>query len=556
MRTLDCDVLVIGSGAAGAFGALAAADLGADVCLVAKSSLLYGNTRLAGGIVACPSSFGADSAQRFVEDVLKAGGRINRRELVELVAHEGLKALQLLEEWGYVFKRDTQGDPTLVMAGGHQVPRSLLCSYRGSSLSTLLRMKIVHHEKITPLEGQVLYRLFQQEGRVTGALFLDFYSGEPVLINAASVLLATGGAGMLYAPHTDNTREAAGEGLAFALKAGAELVDMEFMQWLPFAVTYPRDLVGIECGEPFSAGPHGVLADRKGEVFLSRINKLTRAQVNRAIFTEIKKGNATENGGVTLDPRANLKDPDAETTYLQLRDGGYFNAVRQAYGEEAYKWHVPYEVAPTAHYTLGGIKVDSRGYAGIAGLFAAGEVTGGFHGADRLGSVALTECFVFGSKAGYFAWENSQRIKGAFYDREKTVEDLQALFGREGQETPAKLMEELGETMWELAGGVRDRAGLQQALTAIGQIRLKSKQLKTPAFKKWNQPVKAAIELDAMLVVAEAVVRSALAREESRGNHFRLDYPEVSPVWEGKNIFIRLDGERKLAVSVKDGGTL
>ena len=549
-----CDVLVIGSGAAGTFAALAAAEQGAQVCITSKGSLLYGNTRLAGGIVACPGYADNDLPSHFVEDVLQAGERINRRELVELVAEGGLKSLQALEEWGYLFKRDEQGDPSLTQAGGHSRARTMICCYRGSSLAKLLRCKIASHDRIKVLEGHVLYRLILNDGEIGGALFLNMYQGEPVVIEAPAVVLATGGAGMVYGPHTDNTREATGDGMALALLAGARLVDMEFMQWMPFAVTSPPDLEGINCGEPSSAGPQGVLLNRQGRVILRSFHKMTRAQVARVIFLEIKNGGGTKNGGVIFDPRANRSAPAGEKTYQERLALGTLDVVRQAYGQEAYEWSVPYEVAPSAHFTLGGIVVDNQGSTGVEGLFAAGEVTGGFHGADRLGSVALTECFVVGSTAGYHAWEKSQRKKKAHKLRGclGLIRELNALFGRPGRETPEKLAWELGDLMWQRAGGVRNRQDLEKARTGIANLILQSEEIKIPALKKWNLPVQAAIELQSMLLVAEAMVIASQAREESRGTHYRLDYPELSRAWEGKNIVIERGIDGALAATVED----
>ncbi|OHE24714.1 MAG: hypothetical protein A3J94_16325 [Syntrophus sp. RIFOXYC2_FULL_54_9] len=549
-----CDVLVIGSGAAGTFAALAAAEQGARVCIASKGSLLYGNTRLAGGIVACPGFADNDLPRHFVEDVFQAGERISRRNLVELVAEGGLQSLQALEEWGYLFKRNDQGEPRLTQAGGHRSARTMICCYRGSSLANLLRCKIACHDRIRVLESHVLYRLILTEGGMSGALFLDMYRGEPVVIEAPAVVLATGGAGMVYAPHTDNTREVTGDGMALALLVGARLVDMEFMQWMPFAVTSPPDLVGINCGEPSSAGPQGVLLNCRGRVILRSFHRMTRAQVARVIFREIKNGGGTRNGGVIFDPRANRGDPDGERTYQERRSLGTLDVVRQAYGQEAYQWSVPYEVAPSVHFTLGGIVVDNQGSTGVEGLFAAGEVTGGFHGADRLGSAALTECFVVGSTAGYHAWEKSRRKMKVQkrIDCRGLVRELHALFDQPGRETPEKLARELGDLMWRRAGGVRDRQDLEKARRGIADLVLKSEEIKTPGLKKWNLPVQAAIELQSMLVVAEAMVLASQTREETRGTHYRLDYPELSKTWEGKNIVIERGIDGVLTASVKD----
>ena len=549
MHSHTCDVLVIGSGATGAFGALTAAENNVNVCLVSKGCLLCGNTRLAGGIVACPDYLDLDSEQQFLEDVTSAGGDINQKELVELVAQKGKPTLQLLEQWGYVFRRGGDGKPELMRAGGHSTPRSFNCSYRGLSLSSLLRLKLSQQPNITLLEGHMLFRLLHDDSGVSGALFLDLYSGDSVFIHAAAVILATGGAGMLYTPHTDNSCEATGDGLAAALKAGTSLVDMEFMQCLPFSVNSQKDLTGIGCGEPSSAGPLGKLINSKGEVFLEKMHQMTRSQVTRAIFSEIKKGNGTQRAGVILDPRANLSDSDGKEIYSQMLANGMYNVVRQAYGEDAYQWRTPYEVTPTVHHTLGGIQVDVCGFTGIPGLYAAGEVTGGFHGADRLGSVALTECFVFGSQAGHFATDSLRHSKPG----ETSDADLMALFGRDGTESPIKLLEELGHIMWEMAGGIRDESGLQQALREISKIKLRSNHIETPALRKWNQPVKTAIELENLLVVAEAVVMSAIARKESRGNHFRWDYPHECSDWNRKNVVVSLNCDGALTITKREG---
>lgn len=548
------DVLVIGAGIAGVFAALSAAQQGASVCLVTKGQILYGNTRLAAGNIAGPGYSENDPHQAFVEDLLKAGEQVGDPALIHEVAEKGLDALKTLESWGFFFKRNDEGLPTLIKGGGHQNPRTFSSPYRGSSLCQFLRSKVASEANIDLLEGHLLYRLLVENGRVWGAVFLNQYTGEPRLIEAGGIVLATGGAGMLYGTHTDNAREATGDGMAAALMAGARLVDMEFIQWMPFAVTRPADIAGINCGEPSSAGPQGMLVNGQGEPFLRSFHTMTRAQVAKAIFQEINAGKGTENQGVLFDPRGNKGDPAGEKMYQDKRATGTFDVIKQAYGMEAYQWSVPYEVAPTAHFTLGGIVVDPQGKTDLEGLYAAGEVTGGFHGADRLAAVAFTECFVFGRSAGLqalaFAKEHPPLV-----NKEKSclyLAELERLFGQKGQEKPEGLIQELGEIMWQGAGGIREQGQMDQALLALKELKIRAGNLKTPTVRAWNQPVFTAIELDFLLLLGEGLLKAALLREESRGSHSRQDYPVSSPHWEGRHIYLSTGAGDSLLASAKE----
>ncbi|MBC7104690.1 MAG: FAD-binding protein, partial [Firmicutes bacterium] len=217
------------------------------------------------------------------------------------------------------------------------------------------------------------------------------------------MVLATGGAGWLYYPHTDCLRGATGDGMALAYAAGAELVDMEMVQFIPFAIVHPPSFCGILIGEPSVAGPHGVLLDGQGRLLLENVRRQTRAAVTRVMAEALAAGRGTERGALLLDMSGNLKSREGREHLAYLKRRGRLEAVRRAYGDKAYKGEEPWEVLPSAHYFIGGLRVDPWGATNLPGLYAAGQAAGGVHGANRLGSVSLAELFVFGRRAGLAA---------------------------------------------------------------------------------------------------------------------------------------------------------
>lgn len=558
---MTCDVLVVGAGAAGTVAAVTAARGGARVILASKEPVGTGDTRISGGIISSAGVLPDDSPEQFTDDILRCGGQINNIDLVKVVAEGSRLCSQEFEHWGHIFHRDAQGKispHSVIRAGGHSRARTLMCVHRGLSISTVLRQALCAQWKgsLELVEEVGLVGLILRHGAAVGARFLHLPSGIMLEARARKVVLATGGAGMLWYPHSDNMRGVTGEGYALAYLAGCRLVDMELAQWIPFSVLAPASLVGIVSGEPSIAGPEGVLRNRSGQIVVDRgLNTMTRAQVSRAIVQEVHAGRGSPRGGLWLDPRANLQTEEGRKVYANWKKIGSLDPLLRAYGAGAYRWEEPYEVAPTQHFFLGGVVIDQWGRTDVPNLFAIGEVAGGVHGADRLGSTALTECLVFGTRAG---WCAVQTLAGGGVDAgpEDGADEwarLDGLFGQEGVFTPAQLKLQLGSVMWEKVGTIRTAESLHAALSQLQGLRERLHRLRTPAGKTYNRAVLEAMELRLMLVTAEMVTRSALAREESRGGHFRLDYPEESGYWQQRNVLVSRGREgMQVAVGAKE----
>jgi len=529
MQLREYDVVCIGGGGAGVSAAVRAGQLGARVALISKDPIGYGCTRLAAGNMACTGVAAADSVERFVDDILSGGDDINNRRLAEVVAAEAPSAAALMESFGYIFRRDPKGrvsEDTARRAGGHTIRRTIGRFAGGVSLGQVLRAASARSH-VAVYEDMIASRLLIRNGRVEGVVGLHLTDGEVFSFSSKSVILATGGAGWLYYPHTDCPKACTGDGFALALRAGAELVDMEQVQFLPFALNHPRSMIGQPVGEPSSAGRYGQLLNNKGEVVLEGMNRMTRAQVANVIGLEVKKGNGTKYGGLLLDLAPNIAK-SGQSAWDTVYSGLPFGAIRVAYGEKAFRWEEPWDVTPSAHFTMGGVRIDEYGRTSLEGLYAAGEVAGGLHGGNRLGSVALTEIFIFGERAGEQAAKDATKRKQPAFDGSHLDEEkrLTALFGATGRHHPTRLMRRLQRAMWDKVGVVRDKQGLLEGLEEIETIARLSEDLATPENRQYNLAVADAVELQLMLDVARATTLAAQERRESRGAHVRSDFPD------------------------------
>jgi succinate dehydrogenase/fumarate reductase flavoprotein subunit len=375
-------------------------------------------------------------------------------------------------------------------------------------------------------------------------------SGEPVALLAKSTIIAAGGAGSLYYPHTDCMPSVTGDGYGLALGAGAELVDMEQVQYLPFGITHPSSMLGIPCGEPVMAGPHGRLLNSRGEVVLENIMPMTRAQVARVIAEEIQRGGATEHGGLLLDLHPNVEGPQGERYARMMKKlgSGFLAPVRRAYGRKAAELEEPWDVLPTTHYNMGGVKTDEWCRSRVGALYACGQAQGGVMGGNRLGSTSLTEIFVFGRRAGRTA---AREAAGRDFADERTtrepLERLRSLPGSRGSRRPIQLKRALQSMMWERVGPLRDAAGLDHALEEIQALRQQAGSLQISELRRCNSELLEAVELPHMLAAAQAIVVSALGRNESRGAHVRSDFPQYDDAEPLNNMVVQLrDGDYEL----------
>ena len=378
--------------------------------------------------------------------------------------------------------------------------------------------------------------------RIAGAIAYDAGRGQLVAIRAAAVVIASGGLNTLYFPKTDTMRGNTGDSYALALRAGADLVDMEQEQFLPFCITHPPAYEGLVAGEPGTAGYLGVLRDGNGKLLLDGVMLRTRAECASAIVRAVADGRGTERGGCYLDLTANVAAP---------RSGPYFEAflntalakvmgtVRQAMGRKAAKCQEWWEVRPSAHYCMGGVRVTAKtaarsdsGRGAPRGLFAAGQAMGGVFGSNRLGSTSLSEGAIFGIRAGRGAAAHAKASPAATDDGfAAPLGAYRGLFGASGTLAASALVRELQGACWDLIGPARTEVGLKAMLDKIADLRRRAAECAVTEETLWNQSFIDRIELVNMLDAAEAVARSALARKDSLGAHVRLDGKQTSLLW-------------------------
>ena len=466
----------------------------------------------------------------------------------------------IIEGFGAITKRDTLGKisaDSMLQLGGHSVPRALLFPSTGPGVGQGLRFGMAK-EALPVVEKTVISDLLIDNGHVLGAAGYQARTGEIIVIRAKQTILATGGGGWLYYPHTDTSQTATADGFSLALNAGAELVDMEQVQFIPFSLTHPAGVVGCIVGEPFTAGPCGTLTNRHGHEILSNVATKTRSQVSNAIILEVENGNGTQYGGCLLDLQANKSNEKGKILYHHYRKGifkPFTDLINAAYGAKAAAWEEPWDVYPTAHYSMGGIAINEWGEAsGVKNLFACGEVTGGVHGGNRLGAVSMTELFVFGKRAGQRAAANANSSVSCAPAREITEQPVQRLIdliGKQGRHRIIDLKRQLQKTMWQASGPVRDEKRLKDGLSAIALIEDHYREATISNARVYNTELMDAIELKLMLAAAKAITVSALERKESRGAHVRRDHPNRDDATWLRNIFVKNDGDGGLALKTR-----
>jgi fumarate reductase (CoM/CoB) subunit A len=552
IQDLVFDVIVLGSGGGGCAAAIIAARNGASVALVSKEAIGVGNTRMSEATMASSGILDGDSPEVLKKDILKGGEYLNRLELVDLVSQNASSAVHFLESLGHFFLRDDEGVLSGTQAnrlGGHSFARSFYSAGSGVSVAHALRNVVAASESISVFEDTFAASLLMEEDEVRGALAVDLKSSDYFVLRGKAVILATGGCGWLYYPHTTNVRTITGDGYAIACEAGAELVDMEMVQFFPFAMNRPPRFAGSLLGEPNLAGPKGKLINGLGEVVKDRdINRMTRAQVTALMAKEINAGRVTEWGGLKLDLSENLNVPEM-AEYKKVQDSrGRWEKVRQAYGEAAFQWKEPWDVSPSAHYMMGGVKINAQGLSNLKNLYAAGETAGGSMGANRLGSSSIADIFVTGMAAG----EEAARAATGSSDKEISkaavtheVEKIERLFGKKGAKRPITIKRELQKLMVENVGIARDEKRLTHALSEIDRMKEEAEHdISVSPVRRYNTELLDVLEVKNMLSCAEMIATCARIRTESRGAHLRLDYPEKDDVNWLKNIAIWKDNDQ------------
>jgi fumarate reductase (CoM/CoB) subunit A len=405
-------------------------------------------------------------------------------------------------------------------------------------MMTALKEEIIRQDIQTVDEVMITKLIQDSEGRIGGAFGISLSDNNFITFIAKSTIITTGGAGWIY-PVTSNALQKTGDGYALSWNAGADLLDMEQVQFHPTGMLYPDSRRGVLVTEAVR-GEGGRLINSEGKRFMKdydpRGELATRDVVSRAIYNEIMEGRGTENGGVYLDVShlsPELIEEKLETMLLQFQDVGV--DIREE----------PMEVAPTAHHFMGGTMINAHCETNIPNLYVAGEAAGGVHGANRLGGNALAETQVFGKRAGELAAKNVS--KSSFEMKPTYAEDEQVrikkLF-KDGDYYPFQLKEELQEVMWNNVAIIRREEGLKIALQRIATIKDKMARMTVPDVTGYNQHLQDALELENMILIAELVTRAALIREESRGAHYRADYPDRNDKWK-KSIIQSINGEIK-----------
>jgi succinate dehydrogenase / fumarate reductase, flavoprotein subunit len=575
------DVLVIGAGGAGLRAAIEAGAGGAKVGVVCKSLLGKAHTVMAeGGIAAALANVDdRDNWRVHFTDTMRGGQYLNNWRMAELHAKEAPECVRELEAWGALFDRTKDGRILQRNFGGHKYPRLAHVGDRtGLEMIRTLQDHGIHTGMEVHMECTVL-GLLMDSGRIAGACGYDREKGLFRLWQAKAVVLATGGIGRAF-KITSNSWEYTGDGLALAYRAGAELQDMEFVQFHPTGMVWPISVRGILVTEGVR-GEGGILRNSEGRRFMFddipdlykeqtadseeegwRYTQgdrnarrppelLTRDHVARCINREVKAGRGTPHGGVLLDISWIKKHLPKSEEHIKRKLPSMYHQFKQLADLDITK--EPMEVGPTTHYMMGGIRVDGDSQmSSVPGLFAAGEVAAGLHGANRLGGNSLSDLVVFGRRAGRFAAEFAKSSGSATIDEEQlqtTASAALAPFDRGASgENPYQIQYDLQDAMQNLVGIVRTEHEMEQAVQRIADLRARADGTGIAGNRQYNNGWHTAMDLDSLLVVSEAVTRAALLRKESRGAQFREDFPSKDAEWGKYNIVVKRSGDGQMHV--------
>jgi len=567
------DVVVIGAGGAGLRAAIGAHEAGARTAVVCKSLLGKAHTVMAeGGIAAAMGNVWAeDNWQVHFRDTMRGGKMLNHWRMAQLHAQEAPDRVWELESWGALFDRTKEGKISQRDFGGHRYARLAHVGDRtGLEMIRTLQQRAVAIGIDVFMECTIT-ELFKDGDRISGAFGYWRESGRFIAFEAPAVILATGGIGKSFKV-TSNSWEYTGDGHALAMEAGAPLVNMEFVQFHPTGMVWPPSVRGILVTESVR-GDGGVLRNSEGKRFMfdyipeffkaetadteeeadrwydDHVNNrrppelLPRDEVARAINSEVKAGRGTPHGGVYLDIASRRS-----AEFIQKRLPSMYHQFKELADVDITK--EPMEIGPTCHYVMGGVEVDpDTQMSKVPGLYAAGEVAGGMHGANRLGGNSLGDLLVFGKRAGEDAAAYAARVVSSrpkIADESVTAAEKSALapFEREGGENPYTVQRDLQETMHNLVGIIRTADEVTQALSRIEEFKGRVANLSVEGHRQYNPGWHLSIDLKNMLLVSECIARAALDRKESRGGHTRDDYPATDPSWGKVNVLCRLNDAR------------
>ena len=582
IQTFEHDVLVIGAGGAGMRAAIEAADAGCSVGLVCKSLLGKAHTVMAeGGIAASLGNVDdRDGWKVHFADTMRGGQYVNNSRMAELHAKEAPQRVRELEQWGAVFDRTKDGKILQRNFGGHRYPRLAHVGDRtGLEIIRTLQDHSVHKSQIAVYMECCITKLLKDGDRVVGAFGYYREKGRFVIFKAKSVIIATGGLGRAFEV-TSNSWEYTGDGYSLAYNAGAELLDMEFIQFHPTGMVWPPSVRGILVTEGVR-GEGGVLRNKDGKRFMfddipenyrnqtakdpeegwryTQGDKtamrppelLTRDHVARCINREVKAGRGSPHGGVFLDI-AWIKErvPNARE-HIKKKLPSMYHQFMELGG--LYITTTVMEVGPTTHYTMGGVRVDGDTQMScVPGLFAAGEAGAGLHGANRLGGNSLSDLLVFGKRAGEYAAKYAKEQQHGWIDEAEIKASmdwaLHFMDAPKGDENPYKVQQDLQKVMQAQVGIVRKEDEMRSALEEISKLKARAVAVQAPANREYNPGWHTCMDLSNLLIVSEALAKCAIERKESRGAQFREDFQEKSKEFGGVNMIIKkgVDGQMTL----------
>ena len=582
-ETFEHDVLVIGAGGAGLRAAIEASAAGVRVGLVCKSLLGKAHTVMAeGGIAAALANVDErDNWKVHFADTMRGGQYVNNWRMAELHAKEAPDRVRELEAWGAVFDRTKDGRILQRHFGGHKYPRLAHVGDRtGLEMIRTLQDHGVHQRIDVYMEHTIL-SLLKDGGRVVGAFGYERERGRFKIFYAKAVVLATGGIGRAY-KITSNSWEYTGDGHALAYEAGAELIDMEFVQFHPTGMVWPPSVMGILVTEGVR-GEGGTLTNKEGKRFMfdaipenyraqTADNEeegwrycqgdknarrppelLTRDHVSRCIVREIKEGRGSPHGGVFLDISwIKQKMPNA-AEHIKRKLPSMYHQFKQLADIDITEQ--PMEVGPTTHYVMGGIRVDSdTQMSRVPGLFAAGECAAGINGANRLGGNSLSDLLVFGKRAGEFAAKFAKENSPGQTDNgriELVAREALAPFDRSNGENPYQVQKDLQDTMQDLVGIVRNESEMREALEEINGFKKRTEKAAVTGNREYNPGWHTALDLENLLIVSEAITRAALERKESRGAQFREDYPDKDNAFGKVNTIVSKAADGSMQVRLE-----